>query len=74
MLSLQTCNISSEAQLFAADEILRLRTQVDTFTQERIRMIVLIAQHFAKQGKEEDVAAALREMSPTATPTRSRGA
>ena len=24
-------------------------------------MIVLIAQHFAKQGKEEDVAAALRE-------------
>ena len=26
-------------------------------------MIVLIAQHFAKQGKEEDVAAALREMS-----------
>ncbi len=26
-------------------------------------MIVLIAQHFAKQGNEEDVAAALREMS-----------
>src|SRR5215211_181097 len=26
-------------------------------------MIVLIAQHFAKQGSEEDVAAALREMS-----------
>ena len=26
-------------------------------------MIVLIAQHFAKEGNEEDVAAALREMS-----------
>ena len=26
-------------------------------------MIVLIAQHFAQQGKEEDVTAALREMS-----------